>query len=108
MTATLVGFHGEKVETPYSCKKYKIDPKVCTVQEFNPEKCSKWIFDYGATCTMTHDRWYIVYWLTPHKKEIQTTNGSITPVVGADTIIVSPTLKVSNCLYVSSLSCILL
>ncbi|KAD4384257.1 hypothetical protein E3N88_24425 [Mikania micrantha] len=63
-----------------------------------------WIFDCGATDTMTFDVSDIVSQSKPRVDYIKTANGGSAPVKGGGTIEISPTLKLSNCLYVPSLS----
>ncbi|XP_076946788.1 uncharacterized protein LOC143618461 [Bidens hawaiensis] len=69
------------------------------------EKLDKsWIFDCGATDTMTFELSDIVSSSKPKIDYIKTANGGIVSVKGGGTIEISPTLKLSNCLYVTSLS----
>ncbi|KAK1419961.1 hypothetical protein QVD17_29426 [Tagetes erecta] len=63
-----------------------------------------WIFDCGATDTMTFELSDIKTSSKPKLNHIKTANGGIVPVKGGGTIEISPTLKLSNCLYVPSLS----
>ncbi|XP_076911843.1 uncharacterized protein LOC143569943 [Bidens hawaiensis] len=64
----------------------------------------QWIFDCGATDTITFKLSDIVSISQPKINHIKTANGGIVPVKGGGTIEISPTLKLSNCLYVPSLS----
>ncbi|KAJ0469473.1 hypothetical protein HanIR_Chr14g0708291 [Helianthus annuus] len=84
-----------------------LDPHVITKAN-TAQSCSKkqkpWIFDCGATDTMTFDFSDIVSHSKPKKPHIQNANGEISDVKGGGTIKISPTLKLSNCLYVPSLS----
>ncbi|MFS7951094.1 putative RNA-directed DNA polymerase [Helianthus anomalus] len=70
----------------------------------NCEKFNSWIFDCGATGTMTFDVSDITSQSKPRVNYIKTANGGEAPVKGGGTIEISPTLKLSNCLYVPSLS----
>ncbi|KAH6756426.1 Calcium-dependent lipid-binding family protein [Perilla frutescens var. hirtella] len=63
-----------------------------------------WIFDCGAIDTMTFDASDIVTMTKPLKTHVQTANGTLAPVQGAGTINLSPTLQLSNCLFVPTLS----
>ncbi|KAJ0444834.1 putative RNA-directed DNA polymerase [Helianthus annuus] len=63
-----------------------------------------WIFDCGATDTMTFDLTDLVSRSKPKISHIKTANGGKALVEGGGTIEISPTLKLSNCLYVPSLS----
>lgn len=63
-----------------------------------------WIFDCGATDTMTFELSDIVSRSKPKINHIKTADGGIAHVKGGGTIEISPTLKLSNCLYVPSLS----
>ncbi|KAH6781261.1 hypothetical protein C2S51_006554 [Perilla frutescens var. frutescens] len=67
-------------------------------------KNTTWIFDCGATDTMTFDASDLCTQSRPSKTHVFTASGEITPVHGAGTISISPTLKLSNCLYVPDLS----
>ncbi|KAH6764702.1 hypothetical protein C2S51_015951 [Perilla frutescens var. frutescens] len=68
------------------------------------EKNNQWIFDCGATDTMTFDASDIITRTQPLKTHVQTVNGELAPVLGAGTINLSSTLQLSNCLFVPSLS----
>lgn len=81
---------------------------VCSAQDFSGTKNPRWLFDCGATDTMTYDPSDIIGSSKPTKHHIQTANGGYAPVQGAGSVELSPTLKISNCLYVPSLSCKLL
>ncbi|KAJ0939180.1 hypothetical protein HanRHA438_Chr02g0058181 [Helianthus annuus] len=72
--------------------------------EINHGKNSSWIFDSGATDTMTFERLDIQSMSNPQKTQIHTTNNGMMQVKGGGTIEISPTMKLSNCLYVPSLS----
>ncbi|KAH6764228.1 hypothetical protein C2S51_015477 [Perilla frutescens var. frutescens] len=63
-----------------------------------------WIFDCGATDTRTYEASDICELSKPTKTHVQTTSREITPVMGAGTVVISPTLRISNCLYVPALS----
>ncbi|KAJ9553092.1 hypothetical protein OSB04_017137 [Centaurea solstitialis] len=65
---------------------------------------NSWIFDCGATDTMTFEKSDLCSISKPPKSQIQTANGGIIPVKGGGTIEISPTLKLSNCLYIPSLT----
>ncbi|XP_042027341.1 uncharacterized protein LOC121774557 [Salvia splendens] len=67
-------------------------------------KNDKWIFDCGATDTVTFDKSDISSMHMAPKSYIQNANGELTPVVGAGTVKISPSLTLSNCLYVPSMS----
>ncbi|KAJ9566582.1 LOW QUALITY PROTEIN: hypothetical protein OSB04_002548 [Centaurea solstitialis] len=62
-----------------------------------------WILDCGATDTMTHDLSDFATTTKPIKAYIQTANGEKTNVRTGGTIEISPTLKLSHCLYVTAL-----
>ena len=76
----------------------------CVAQTSTSKKSTKWIFDCGATDTMTYDRRDLVTCSVPLKSSIQNANGGVSPVYGAGTVEFSPSLKLKNCLYVPSLS----
>ncbi|GKA90707.1 hypothetical protein Tco_0851192 [Tanacetum coccineum] len=62
-----------------------------------------WIFDCGATDTMTHDLADFATTTKPTKSYIHTANGEKMNVKNGGTIEISPTLKLSKCLYVPDL-----
>ena len=68
------------------------------------EKNNRWIFYCGATDTMTYDGLDIIKPHKPHLSHIETASGEFTVVKGAGTVKISPTLELSNCLHVPSLS----
>ncbi|KAI3703312.1 hypothetical protein L1987_73277 [Smallanthus sonchifolius] len=68
------------------------------------EQNSPWIFDSGATDTMTCEPSDFTSKKQPHRSHIQTANGDVVHVRGGGTVEISPTLKLSNCLFVPSLS----
>ncbi|XP_071727448.1 uncharacterized protein [Rutidosis leptorrhynchoides] len=70
----------------------------------NNFKPKSWIFDCGATDTMTFDEKDIIFKTKPKKNWIQTANGEIVKVKSGGTIEISPTIKIPNCLYVPALS----
>lgn len=53
---------------------------------------------------MTNDADDIIQPTIPTKSHVKTANGGVAPGKGAGTIEISPSLKISNCLYVPSLS----
>ena len=61
-------------------------------------------FYCGATDTVTNDKNDIVDSTVPRKNFIHTANGELAPVEGAGVVKLTPTLKLSNCLFVPSLS----
>ncbi|KAJ0617795.1 putative RNA-directed DNA polymerase [Helianthus annuus] len=72
--------------------------------ESNHGKNSAWIFDSGATDTMTFEPLDIRSTSQPQKTKIHTANNGTMQVKGGGVIEISPTMKLSNCLYVPSLS----
>jgi len=73
-------------------------------KDTSSRKSDQWIFDCGATDTMTHD---------PHdfdslsilvKTHIETTSGELVAIQGGGSIVFSEKLKLKNCLYVRALS----
>ena len=64
----------------------------------------KWLLDCGATDTMSYDLSDFKTTTKPTKTHIQTANGGCSKVEGAGRIDISPSLKLTNCLYVPSLS----
>ena len=66
---------------------------------------SGWIFDCGATDTMSYDPNDFLTYEEPQKKKIiKTTNGEGTKVEGAGTISFSKKVTLNNCLFVPALS----
>lgn len=63
-----------------------------------------WILDSGATYYMTYDKKLLLSMTHPYKKCVATANGITTPVVGAGTICLTPSLFLRHCLLVPSLS----
>ncbi|KAH6776912.1 hypothetical protein C2S51_008224 [Perilla frutescens var. frutescens] len=68
------------------------------------KKINQWIFDCGATDTMTFDASDIITRTQPLKTHVQTANGELAPVLSTGTINLSSTLQLLNCLFVPSLS----
>ncbi|GKA27428.1 retrovirus-related pol polyprotein from transposon TNT 1-94, partial [Tanacetum coccineum] len=75
-----------------------------TTQNYNINQKQSWIFDCGATDTMTYDLSDFATSTKPTKPYIHTANGEKMNVRNGGTIEISPTLKLSNCLYVPALS----
>ncbi|GJX99648.1 putative ribonuclease H-like domain-containing protein [Tanacetum coccineum] len=75
-----------------------------TTQNYNINQKQSWIFDCGATYTMTYDLSDFATSTKPTKSYIHTENGEKMNVRNGGTIEISPTLKLSNCLYVPALS----
>ncbi|GJT23730.1 putative ribonuclease H-like domain-containing protein [Tanacetum coccineum] len=75
-----------------------------TTQNYNINQKQSWIFDYGATNTMTYDLSDFATSTKPAKSYIHTENGEKINVRNGGTIEISTTLKISNCLYVPPLS----
>lgn len=73
------------------------------VQNIN-NKQKKLNFGFGETDTMTLEQSDLVSKTTPTKTHIQIDNGGVVTMEGGGTIDILPTLKISNCLYVPSLS----
>nr|GEX59161.1 putative ribonuclease H-like domain-containing protein [Tanacetum cinerariifolium] len=63
-----------------------------------------WIFDCGATDTMTYEVSDLLKYQSPAKKHIQAANRERMDVKTRGTIEISPSIKLPNCLYVPSLS----
>ena len=63
-----------------------------------PNQNNTWIFDCGATDTMTFELSDITSTCKPKNSQIQTANGGVMPVKGAGTIEISPMLKLPKCL----------
>lgn len=83
-------------------------PQTFVSREFEPEKYNRWLFDCGATNTVTYYKSDLFGHLVLSRKRIQSVNGYLSQVHGAGNIALSPTLRLHNCLYVPSLSCKLL
>ncbi|CAH9115486.1 unnamed protein product [Cuscuta epithymum] len=65
---------------------------------------SDWIFDCGATDTMSFELSDFDKISKAQKRHVQTANEELLPVQGAGTIKISESLKIPNCLYVPSLA----
>ena len=74
------------------------------VQDSKEPRDPRWIFDCGATDTVTYDKNDFVSFTVPRKNFVQTASGELASVKEAGTIELTPTLKLSNCLFVPSLS----
>nr|GEY94028.1 ribonuclease H-like domain-containing protein [Tanacetum cinerariifolium] len=70
---------------------------MANINKLNHEQ--SWIFDCGATDTMTYDSSDFSMSTKPTKSYIQTANGEKINVENGGTIEISSTLKLSNCLY---------
>ncbi|XP_042012321.1 uncharacterized protein LOC121760762 [Salvia splendens] len=79
-------------------------PESYALNVSSEKKNDKWIFDCGATDTITYDISDISNMHRAPKSHIQTASGEFTPVEGAGTVTVSSALTLSNCLYVPSMS----
>ncbi|XP_019158475.1 PREDICTED: uncharacterized protein LOC109155214 [Ipomoea nil] len=78
--------------------------KANMAQNYCGKQDKSWILDCGATDTMTFELSDIISSSKTKKTHIQAANGEIMHVEGGGTIEISPTIKLSNCLYVPSLS----
>lgn len=86
----------EELKIPYTSGKFNMTA--------SGEKNDSWIFDCGATDTMTYEISDMCSMSKPRKSRIHTANGETLQVKGGGTIQVSQDMKLSNCLYVPSLS----
>ena len=68
------------------------------------KKENQWIFDCGATDTISFDPKDFLHISEPTKTYVQTAGGDLARVEGAGTINISPTLRLSNCLFVPTFS----
>ncbi|XP_076888069.1 uncharacterized protein LOC143538382 [Bidens hawaiensis] len=88
-----------------NCKKeHNINGYANMAQNYNMIPEQSWIFDCGATDTMTYDSTDFVTSTNPTKSFINTANGEKMSFQSGGTIEILPTLKLSNCLYVPALS----
>ena len=65
---------------------------------------SKWIFDCGATDTMSFDPNHFISIKNSKNSLIQTANGECVEVRGAGTINILLNIELHNCLFVPNLS----
>ncbi|KAJ0535798.1 hypothetical protein HanIR_Chr09g0434551 [Helianthus annuus] len=65
---------------------------------------ASWIFNSGATDTMTFELSGMSSMTKPQRTQIHIANGGTMQVKGGGTIEILPTMRLSNCLYVPSLS----
>ena len=65
---------------------------------------SPWIFDCGATNTMTYDPFDIISPTPTNRTHIQTANGECVSVTEAGTVDISSSIHLNNCLMIPSLS----
>ncbi|XP_071740340.1 uncharacterized protein [Rutidosis leptorrhynchoides] len=70
----------------------------------NKIKNNEWIFDCGATHTVTFEKSDFYSESKPRVNKIQTANGGVVQVEGGGKIEITPTMKLSNCLYIPTLS----
>lgn len=63
-----------------------------------------WIFDCGATDTMTYDSSDIVSSKNTHRTQIQTANGEYIPITQAGTVDVTSNIHLQNCLLIPNLT----
>ncbi|XP_057540796.1 uncharacterized protein LOC130818653 [Amaranthus tricolor] len=89
----------------------KPKPSSTSSPQTNNPKCllghnndSQWIFDCGATDTMTFDPSDFVYTHPTNRTHIQTANGACVPVAKAGAVNISPSLHLKNCLLIPNLS----
>ncbi|KAH6800641.1 hypothetical protein C2S52_001105 [Perilla frutescens var. hirtella] len=68
----------------------------CTTPSDDTNKNTQWIFDCGATDTMSFDKMDFVQSTPSRRTHVQTANGELAPVKGAGTIALSPTLKLTG------------
>ncbi|KAL3639361.1 Beta-galactosidase 8 [Castilleja foliolosa] len=83
-----------------------IETALVSKPKFNTN--NEWILDSGATSTMTYDGKDILEKSIPKVSEIITANGDIAHVRGAGKINLTKNISLSNCLYISALTCKLL
>ena len=80
------------------------DPGIALFYSPQDAESSAWILDSGATDHMTFDAADFSQTSLPRRTSIANANGVISPVTGAGTVTLSPTLSLSNTLLVPSLS----
>jgi len=73
-------------------------------KDTSSRKFDQWIFDFGATDTMTHDPHDFDSLSTPVKTHIEIASGELVAVQGGGSIVFSEKIKLKNCLYVPVLS----
>ncbi|KAJ0521521.1 putative RNA-directed DNA polymerase [Helianthus annuus] len=101
---------GNTVNTPHAPSLENKEPKKscnsgkANMATKNNQEKESWIFDCGATDTMTYEKSDMCSVSTPQKFEIHTANGEVLQVKGGGTIQISENMKLPNCLYVPSLS----
>lgn len=79
--------------------------RACHVQTSSHSRISKnWIFDCGATDTMSYDSKDFCTLSPQSKSHIETASGEIVEVKGGGSITFSNKMKINNCLYIPSLS----
>ena len=65
---------------------------------------SSWIFDCGATDSMTYDSANLLNTVTSSRTQIQTANRERVDVTRAGTVEISPKINLQNCLLIPSLT----
>ncbi|KAA8525380.1 hypothetical protein F0562_007202 [Nyssa sinensis] len=63
-----------------------------------------WIIDSGATDHVTYDKSLFQYVTTPHKNSVVTANGETTPMTGAGSVALTPSLSLHHNLLIPALS----
>nr|GEV10199.1 putative Gag-polypeptide of LTR copia-type [Tanacetum cinerariifolium] len=102
--ASIAGSTKENVDTTYQKNLTGFGGMENIAQNLSMKRKLSWIFDCGATYTMTYDLSDFATSTKPTKSYIDTANGEKMIVKTRGTIEISPTLKLSNCLYVHALS----
>ena len=100
------GFMAETTGNPIGGADLAVHPYIgeCyNVHNIN-NKQKTWILDSGATDTMTFEQTDLISNTTPTKTHVKTANGGVVPVEGGGMVEITPNLKISNSLYVPSLS----
>lgn len=94
------------IQKSFENHKKNLDINGCAIvaQNYKIKHESSWIFDCGATDTMTYDLSDFVVSTKPTKSYFQTANGEKMNVKNGGKIEISPTLNLSNCLYAPALS----
>lgn len=98
---------GEKWEDTAEAGKgfgYKSNPRTPLFNEPRAEKNYEWIFYCGASDTMTFDKTNFLSSSKPIRALVQTANGELSKVKGAGVVEISPNIRLSNSLFVPTLS----
>nr|BAK64102.1 gag-pol polyprotein [Eustoma grandiflorum] len=113
--ANMVQHTSEFTDQPHTFPISRLDTHTSPKYPFSPQPPpglshhirvtpSQWIFDCGATDTMTFDPTDLLTQSPPLKSHVETASGDTIPVQASGPITITPDITLQNCLLVPSLS----